>query len=121
MIKVVYCIQKPDDMDSKEFNRYWSNDIQLAAFFGGSFNAYRGVSSRAILPDENDRLLRDRPGMPAPYDGIIEYWWKSRKDFTDGVNTMGARAASERLLEEESHFIDFSRSRLMVTEERVLF
>ncbi len=44
MIKVVYCIQKPDDMDSKEFNRYWSNDIQLAAFFGGSFNAYRGVS-----------------------------------------------------------------------------
>ena len=121
MIKVVYCIQKPDDTDSREFDRYWSTEIQLLKYLGKSLTACRCVYSRTILPEVNDAFRRDRPGMQPPYEGILEYWWKSREDLKQGMRSIEARAASAPLLEDEKRIIDYSGSRLFVTEEHVIF
>ena len=121
MIKVLYCIQKPDELDSREFDRYWSEETQLVKYFGRSLNACRGVYNRTILSQVNDAYRRVRPGMAAPYQGIFELWWKSQQDFEWGMNTAEARAATERLLEDEKRLVDYSRSQLVVAEEQLLF
>jgi len=121
MIKVVYCIQKPDSMDGQEFGRYWSNEIQLVKNLGRSLTACRCVYSRTILPDLNDALRRNRPGMQPPYEGMLEFWWQSTEDLKCGMSTIVARAATERFMEDEKRIVDSSRSRIFVTEEHVIF
>jgi len=123
MIKVVYCIQKCDEIDLQEFGRDWSKEIQLIKNLGKSLTASRCVYNRTILPDVNDEFRRNRPGMQAPYEGILEFWLKSAEDLRRTLSFMDAqvRAANERLLEDEKRIIDVSRSRLFVTEESVIF
>jgi hypothetical protein len=124
MIKIVYCIQKPDSMNAQEFDRSWPTELQLVKNLGRSLTACRCVFSRTILPDVNDVFRRDRPGLQPPYDGILEFWWKSPEDlkFNMGsLSTMETRAARDRLLEAEKGIIDASKSRLFVTEEHVIF
>lgn len=124
MIKVAYCIQKPDGMNVQEFDRAWSNEVQLVKNLGRSLTACRCVFSRTILPDVNEEFRRDRPGLQPPYDGILEFWWKSPEDLKlnmSSLSSMETRAARQRLLEEEKGIIDTSKSRLFVTEEHVIF
>jgi hypothetical protein len=56
-----------------------------------------------------------------PYDGITEVWWASETDMRGGLESEAGRAAAVQLLEDERHFIDFSRSRMFVTEEQQIF
>jgi len=111
-------------MDGQEFGRYWSNEIQLVKNLGRSLTACRCVYSRTILPDVNDALRKNRPGMQPPYEGMLEFWWKSPEDLKfsmSNLSTAEARAASERFLEDEKRIVDASRSRIFVTEEHVIF
>jgi hypothetical protein len=66
-------------------------------------------------------LLQSGRGCEAPYDGITEVWWHSSAELEKGTSTEAGRAASKKLLDDESTFIDFSRSRVFMTEEHEIF
>jgi hypothetical protein len=48
-------------------------------------------------------------------------WWASMEDFERGTGTPEGQAASAKLLEDEAGFIDFSHSKVFMTEEHEIF
>lgn len=67
----------------------------------------------------HDGLAASR-GTKAPYDGITEVWFESLEAMGGG-SSEAARAAGQRLLEDEAEFIDFADSAVFVTEEHEIF
>lgn len=121
MIKLVYCIRKREDISEDEFHRYWLEDHgPLVKSVADDIGSCRYVQSHTIMPEINAQLREGR-GMEEPYDGITEVWWATQSDMDRGFNSEAGQAAAKRLLDDESRFIDFSRSRLFVTEEHEIF
>ncbi len=121
MIKLVYCIRKRDDIPEAEFHRYWLEDHgPLVKSVAADIGACRYVQSHTVLPELNQMLVESR-GLPEPYDGITEVWWESREQLDAGFSSEAGLAASAKLVEDESRFIDFSRSRVFLTEEHEIF
>ena len=121
MIKLVYCISRRDDLSEEEFHRYWLEQHgPLVKSFADAIGAARYVQSHTVMPEVN-QMLREGRGLEAPYDGVTELWWASQADMDQGLNTPEGREAGSRLLEDEQNFIDFSRSRLFLTEEHEIF
>jgi hypothetical protein len=65
-------------------------------------------------------MLESR-GLQEPYDGVTEVWWESQADLDRGISSPDGIAAQTKLIEDESRFIDFSQSRLFLTEEHPIF
>ena len=121
MIKLVYCIRKRDDIPADEFYRYWLEEHgPLVASVAGDIGARRYVQSHTVLPELNAAMIEGR-GLESPYDGITEVWWESREQLDRGLTSEAGVAAGARLVEDESRFIDFSRSRVFFTEEHEIF
>jgi len=121
MIKLVYCIRKRDDIDSEEFHRYWLEDHgPLVKSVAAAIGTCRYVQSHTIMPEINALFSQGR-GLLEPYDGITEVWWETEADMQAGLESEAGRAAALQLLEDERHFIDFSHSRMFVTEEHQIF
>jgi len=121
MIKLVYCIRKRADIDAREFHRYWLEDhAPLVKSVAAEIGTCRYVQSHTIMPEIN-ALFSEGRGLQEPYDGITEVWWASEADMRRGLESEQGQVAAVRLLEDERHFIDFSRSRMFVTEEHEIF
>jgi uncharacterized protein (TIGR02118 family) len=121
MIKLVYCISKRDDIDAAEFYRYWLEDhAPLVKSVAADIGACRYVQSHPVMPEMNEALQAGRGLQPA-YDGVTEVWWPSHEALEQGFGSPEGAAASARLTEDESRFIDFSRSRVFMTEEHEIF
>jgi len=72
------------------------------------------------MPELNALMLESR-GLQEPYDGVTEVWWESQADLDRGISSPDGIAAQTKLIEDESRFIDFSQSRLFLTEEHPIF
>jgi len=121
MIKLVYCLRKRDDIDSEQFYRYWREEHgPLVKSVAEAISASRYVQSHTILPQLNALMLESR-GLEDAYDGITEVWWDSQADLERGMASPEGIDAQAKLIEDESRFIDFSRSRLFMTEEHAIF
>lgn len=72
------------------------------------------------MDDLNDSLRASRSAA-SQYDGITEVWWNSRQELEAGFASEAGRIAAKALKEDESRFIDFSKSRLFVTQEHEIF
>ena len=121
MIKLVYCLRKRDDIDSERFYRYWLEEHgPLVKSVAEAIGASRYVQSHTILPQLNALMLESR-GLENAYDGITEVWWDSQADLEKGMASPEGIDAQAKLIEDESRFIDFSRSRLFMTEEHAIF
>jgi len=121
MIKLVYCIRKRTDVDSESFHRYWLEEHgPLVKSVAGAIGACRYVQSHTIMPELNALMLESR-GLQEPYDGVTEVWWESQADLDRGIFSPDGIAAQTKLIEDESRFIDFSQSRLFLTEEHPIF
>ena len=121
MIKLVYCIRRREDVSAEEFYRYWLEEhAPLVKSVAPEIGACRYVQSHTILPELNSLMLEGR-GLAEPYDGITEVWWDSREQLDLGLSSEAGMAAGARLVEDESRFIDFSRSRVFFTEEHDIF
>jgi len=121
MIKLVYCLRKRDDIDSDSFYRYWLEEHgplvkSVAAVIGASHY----VQSHTILPELNELMIESR-GLQAPYDGVTEVWWETMSALEQGMSSPRGVEAQGKLIEDESRFIDFSRSRVFMTEEHQIF
>ena len=83
-------------------------------------HAVRYVQSHTTLPEVNAGFREGR-GLAEAYDGITEVWWESAEALAAGGATEEGRAAAQTLLEDEAKFIDFSKSRVFMTEEHEIF
>lgn len=121
MIKHVYCITRKDGMSVEEFRRTWLEDhAPMVKSFAEAINAVRYVQSHTVMDDLNDTLRASRSAAPQ-YDGITEVWWNSREELELGFASKAGRIAAKALKEDERRFIEFSKSRLFITEEYEIF
>lgn len=121
MIKLVYCIRRREDVPEDEFHRYWLDEHgPLVRSVADAIGAVRYVQSHTVSPELN-AFLRQSRGSAEPYDGITEVWWESLEAVQAGMGAPGSLEAQQRLMEDESKFIDFARSCVFMTEEGVIF
>jgi uncharacterized protein (TIGR02118 family) len=121
LIKLVYCLRRRDDVAPEQFHRYWlETHGPLVRSFAKALRARRYVQSHTLETPLN-RLLADSRGLAPAYDGITEVWWDSIADLQGGLATPEGQTAGRALLEDERTFIDFSRSRIFLTEEHEIF
>ncbi len=121
MIKLVYCLTKRDDIDPNSFYRYWLGEHgPLVKSVAEAIGASRYVQSHTILPELNELMIESR-GLQAPYDGVTEVWWETISALEQGMSSAAGVEAQEKLIEDEARFIDFSRSRVFMTEEHEIF
>lgn len=120
MIKLVYCIARRPEISREEFQRIWLHEHgPLVRRLAKTTGVVRYVQSHSMESALNAALAGSR-GMPEAYDGITEAWFESIADLEAALSTPEGMAAGAALLEDERRFIDFSRSRMFVTEERVV-
>lgn len=121
MIKLVYCITRKAGMSREDFQRTWLEDhAPLVKRYADAIGALRYVQSHTGMDDLNDAFRASR-GLEPPYDGVTEIWWASRADLERGTSTPEGLEAGQALLEDEKRFIDFSKSRVFMTEEHEIF
>ena len=85
-----------------------------------AIGASRYEQSHTILPELNELMIESR-GLQAPYDGVTEVWWETMSALEQGMSSAAGIEAQGKLLEDEARFIDFSRSRVFMTEEHETF
>jgi hypothetical protein len=117
----VYCIARRADVSAEEFYRYWLEEHgPKVRSVATALNAVKYVQSHTVLPDRSKALQASR-GLEEPYDGITEVWYPSPGEARTEIPAEERQAAAKLLLDDESTFIDFSRSRVFMTEEHVIF
>ncbi len=121
MLKLVYCLRKREDISSEEFYHYWLNDHgPRVRKLAEAIKAKKYVQSHTLAPELN-QMFRESRGLAEPYDGITEVWWEDLESLTAGMESESGREAHQALLEDEAKFIDFSQSRVFMTEEHMIF
>lgn len=121
MIKLVYCVTRRDDVSPEEFYRYWLEEHgPKVRGVAKALNAVKYIQSHTVLPERNE-ALRESRGLEPPYDGITEVWYPAPGEPREEISAEERQAAAQLLLDDESKFIDFSRSRVFMTEEHVIF
>lgn len=121
MIKLVYCLTKRDDVTHEAFIRYWRDKhAKNVSSVQQAIGAVRYVQSHTCEPELN-ALLAESRSMEAGYDGVTEVWWNSADDMKAAVATSEGERAMQFLIDDESTFIDFSKSRVFMTEEHEIF
>ncbi len=121
MVKLVYCVRRREDVAEDEFHRYWLDEHgPLVRSVADAIGAVRYVQSHAVSPELN-AFLRQSRGSAEPYEGITEVWWESLEALQAGLGAPESLEAQQRLIEDESKFIDFARSCVFMTEEHVIF
>ena len=121
MIKLVYCLRRRADVEPAEFHRYWLEDHgPLVRGFAQAIGASKYIQSHTIAPEMN-ALFAESRGLAPAYDGITEVWWASMDALQAGMSSDEGRKAHAALKDDEAKFIDFSNSRVFMTEEHLIF
>jgi hypothetical protein len=125
VIKLVFCCRRKPGLTVEQFQKRW---LEVHGPLVRKLRAElpmmkRYVQSHTLAGPVGDAVhagLRASRGTMAPYDGITEVWFDSLEAMGGGSGE-AARAAGQRLLEDESEFIDFAHSSVFVTEEKEIF
>lgn len=125
MIKLVFCCRRKAGMTREQFQKRW---LEVHGPLVRKLRAElpmmkRYVQSHTLAGPVGDAVndgLRTSRGVKEPYDGITEVWFDDLASM-GGSGGEAARAAGQRLLEDEGEFIDFAGSAVFVTEEHEIF
>jgi heme-degrading monooxygenase HmoA len=121
MIKLVYVLQRREDVAAKDFHDYWLNvHAPKVRGHAAAIRARRYVQSHLVDTPGNEALRSSR-GMLEPAPGITSIWWDSLEDFQAALNDPAGAAAQADLAEDEAKFIDVARSQIFLTEEHPIF
>lgn len=77
------------------------------------------MQSYTIDTPLNEGLKKSR-GMMSKYDSIAEVWFESEEDLIEGMNSPEGQKLGTALLEDESNFIDHSKSSAFIVREHEL-
>ena len=120
MIKLVMCLHRRPEMTREQFQDYWMNNH--GPFFmksAGDMRAKKYVQSHTVDTPLNEGLRTSR-GMIPEYDGVAEVWFESEEDLMEAMGSPEGQKISAALLEDESNFIDHSRSSAFIVREHEL-
>ena len=121
MIKLVFCCRRKEGMTRETFQERWLEvHGPLVRRLREQLPMMKRYVQSHTLPDEANAGLRASRGTMEPYDGIAEIWFES----LEAMVTLGGNevlVASQKLLEDEAEFVDFSRSSVFLTEEKEIF
>ena len=120
MIKLVYVVRRRSDFTPEAFRERWRQHGPLVDSVAETIGARRYIQSHTVDTPVNDALAEAR-GMGEPYDGITEVWWDSLDDLLAASQTEAGQEAMQRLVEDESEFIDLERSSVFMTQEYTIF
>ena len=121
MAKLVYCVRKLPTLSDEAFFTYWLNNHgPLVRRFANAIRAEKYVQSHTVSTPVN-ALLQQSRGLQDPYDGITEVWFKDIETIQQVLVDPSAREALQQLIEDESTFVDFSKSQMFVTDEHSIF
>jgi uncharacterized protein (TIGR02118 family) len=121
MIKLVYIIRVREDVPVEEAQRYWlESHAPKVRSVAETIGARRYVQSHTIDTPLNQALIESR-GMTNLFEGITEVWWDSLETLAAATSTPEGQQALGMLAEDESTFIDMSRSTVFLTEEHEIF
>ncbi|MEZ6136334.1 MAG: EthD domain-containing protein [Pirellulaceae bacterium] len=120
MIKFVMCLTRHPDLSRDEFRDYWINNhgpffMKNAAVIG----AKKYVQSHT-LDSQLNQGLRESRGMMAEFDGVAEVWFDSEEALIQGMSSPEGQKLAGALLEDESKFVDHSKSSAFIVEEHEL-
>ncbi len=117
MIKFIMCICRHPDMTRQQFQDYWRNSHgPLFQKFADTYRAKKYLQDHTIDSPLNDAIRESRGMMPA-FDGVAEVWFESEQDLVEAMSSPEGQKVSEILLEDESGFIDHSRSTAFISVE----
>jgi len=117
MIKLTFAVRRRDDVEPAEFHRYWRDEHgPLVRSFQSTLGIRRYVQVHRVDGPFNDALRASR-GALEPFDGTAELWWDSLDALAAGASSEQGVIAGQKLLEDESRFIDLARSALWLGEE----
>jgi hypothetical protein len=121
MIKLVYVLERREDVAPKDFHDYWlgSHGPRVRGH-AGAIRARRYVQSHLMETPLNEGLRAAR-GMLGPVPGITEVWWDSLEEFRAAAAGPEGAAALADLAEDEAKFIDVGRSQVFLTQENPIF
>jgi uncharacterized protein (TIGR02118 family) len=120
-MKLVYVIERRQDVPEEEFYDYWLNKHgPLVRKHAQVIRAKKYIQSHLIDMPMNE-ALRSARGMLGPVAGITEVWWDSLEDFQAAYATPEGQAAGKELSADENKFIDVTKSQVFLTEEHVIF
>ena len=117
MIKFVMCLRRNPALSRAEFQEYWRDQhAPLFQSFAGTHKAKRYVQDHTIESPMN-QMLRESRGMLEEFDGVAEVWFESEQAFIDAMSSPAGQELGAVLHEDESKFIDHSRSTAFLAVE----
>lgn len=124
MLKLTYCLMRKPGLSREEFQRYWrENHAPLVAAAREALGIRRYVQCHTVESPIVGATAQGR-GMAHPpetdFDGIAELWFDSEEAVAAATATEEGLRHARILAEDEAQFIDFSRSRIMMTRENVV-
>ena len=120
IIKLVMCLYRRQDITREKFQDYWLN--KHGPFFQKNAAAMRTkkyVQCHTIDTPLNDGMRSSR-GMRPEYDGVAEVWFESEEDLMAAMSSSEGQKLGSALLEDESNFIDHSKSSAFLVREHEL-
>lgn len=122
MIRISYLMRRLPHLSLEEFQSYWSEKHPQAAP-ADAFSTLGVKRYVQVLPLETDAcqlVVGPRTGLVEPFDGIAELWVESLEAIEANWSTEKAREYIEIFFKDEQNFIDWKRSTILVSEERVV-
>lgn len=114
------CLHRHPEMTREQFQDYWLNNHD--PFFmknAGDMRAKKYVQSHTVDTPLNEGLRTSRD-MISEYDGFAEVWFESEEDLMEGMSSPEGQKLGAALLEDESNFIDHSKSSAFIVREHEL-
>ena len=119
-VKLIFVVRRHPNLTPAQFQDHWVNThAPLVRSLAETFRIRRYVQSASIDSPVTAQLAEVR-GMAVeePPDGVAEVWFDSMEDLIAGFFGPDSEGAGQRLLEDEARFVDYSRTKAWVTEER---
>ena len=122
MLKLIYCLHRLPSMTREDFQRYWREEhAPLVRAAAPHVGIVRYVQSRTV---DHPVAAATAAGRAIPtgdgedYDGVAEIWFAD--DAFAAEPTEEGQRHARILAEDEAKFIDFARSRIMMTRENIV-
>jgi uncharacterized protein (TIGR02118 family) len=117
VIKLSFAVRRRADVDPAEFHRYWRDEHgPLVRSLQPVLGIRRYVQTHRMETPLNEALRASRGGLE-PFDGVAELWWDDLDALVAATSTPEGAAAGQRLLEDETKFIDLEQSALWLGQE----
>jgi len=122
MIKISYLMRRLPHLSLEEFQTYWSEKHPRAAPNDAfsTLGVKRYVQVLPLETDASDLVIGPRTGLVEPFDGIAELWVESIEALQRDWSTEKAKEYISIFFEDEQNFIDWTRSTILVSEEKVV-